>query len=73
MNERRKILSDEKLCFNCTGTKHRVNECNSENTCRTCKHHISICEKTQYVVLNTNERNTSVTYPVVVILVDSIK
>ena len=55
--------------------KHRVNECKSENTCRLCKHkhHTPICEKTQDVVLNTNERNTSVTYPVVIILVDGIE
>ena len=30
INKRRKILSDKKLCFNCTGTKYRANECKSE-------------------------------------------
>ena len=61
--------------FNYTGTKHRANECKSENTCRTCKHklHTSTCEKTQDVVFNTNERNASVTYPVVIISVDGVK
>ena len=58
MNERRKILSNKKLCFNYTGTKNGVNECKSEKTCRICKHHTSICEETQYVVLYTNERST---------------
>ena len=69
INERRKILNDKKLCFNCTGTKHQANECRSENTCRTCKrkHHASICEKNQDVVLNTNERKPSAIYPVVII------
>ena len=75
INERRKILSDKKLCFNCTGTKHRANECKNENTCRTCKrkHHTSICEKTQDVTFNTSERNKSGTYPIVIISVDGIK
>ena len=55
--------------------KHRFNECKSENIGRLCKHkhHTPICEKTQDVVLNTNERNTSVIYPVVIILVNGIK
>ena len=55
--------------------KHRANECKSANSCRTCKrkHHISICEKTQDVILDTNERNTSITYPVVIISVDGMK
>ena len=55
--------------------KHRVNECESENTSRTWKrkYHTSICEKTQDVVLNTNERNISVTYAAVIISVDDIK
>ena len=75
VNERRKILSNKKLCFNYTGTKHRANECESENAYRTCKrkHPTSICEKNQNVVLNTNERNTSVTYAVIIISVDGIK
>ena len=55
--------------------KHGANECKSENTCRRCKrkYNTSICEKTQDVVLNTNERNISVTYAVVIISVDGIK
>ena len=57
-NEGLKILSDQKLCFSCTGTKHQANECKNENTCRTRKHHASICDKIEDVVLNTNERNT---------------
>ena len=75
INKRRKVLSNKKFCFNCTGTRHRANECKSENTCRTCKrkYHTSICEKTQDLVLNKNERNTSVTYPVVIISVDGNK
>ena len=75
INERQEILSDKALCFNCTGTKHQANECKSENTCRTYKrkHHTSICKKAQDVVLNTNERNTSVTQPVVIFSVDCIK
>ena len=75
INEWRNILSDKELCFNCTGIKHWANECKSKNTCRTCKriHQTLICEKAQDVVLNTNGRSTSVSYPVAIILVDGIK
>ena len=30
--ESRKILPDKKLCFNCTGAKHRAAECRSAKT-----------------------------------------
>ena len=47
VTEHRKILSDKKLCFNCTGAKHRTAECRSAKTCLKCKsnHHTSICDK----------------------------
>ena len=30
---RRKLLSEKKLCFNCTGGSHRASECKSKQTC----------------------------------------
>ena len=47
VSERRLILSQKRLCFNCTGSKHRASECRSTKTCLTCKekHHTSVCEK----------------------------
>ena len=47
VSERRKILSDKKLCFSCTGAKHRAAECRSAKIYLKCKskHHTSICDK----------------------------
>ena len=47
--ERRKILAEKRLCFKCTGAKHRAVDCKSKNTCQVCqgKHHTSICDKSQ--------------------------
>ena len=46
-DERRKILSQKKLCFNCTGAKHRASDCRSKANCQKCskRHHTSICEQ----------------------------
>ena len=46
-SQRRIILSDKKLCFNCTGMRHQAQECRSKNACqRFCnRHHTSICDK----------------------------
>ena len=77
MTERRKILSDKKLCFNYTGAKHRATECRSAKTCLKCKskHHTSICDKlvdriseTMLVTTKTNE-----TYLVAIIKVNGVK
>ena len=66
--ERRLILSKKKLCFNCTGSKHRVPDCRSNKTCANCKgkHHTSICEKTSNVILTANDNH--VTYLLLLIL-----
>ena len=72
VTERRKILSDKKLCFNYTWAKHRVTECRRAKTCLKCKskHHTSICDKlvdriseTMLVTTKTNE-----TYLVAIII-----
>ena len=73
VSERRLILSQKRLCFNCTGSKHRASECRSTKTCLTCKekHHTSVCEKGSNMLLTTN--TSLVTYPVLVIEVEGIK
>ena len=77
VTERIKILSDKKLCFNCTGTKRRATECSSAKTCLKYKnkHHRSICDKLagskSEPMLVTTEAN--VTYPVAIIKVNGVK
>ena len=36
VEDRRLILSKKKLCFNCTGTKHRASDCRSNKSCLIC-------------------------------------
>ena len=45
--DRRKILGDKQLCFNCTGQRHKAADCRSQQVCQHCKrrHHSSICNK----------------------------
>ena len=79
--ERRRILSSEKLCSNCTGTQHRASECESRSTCLICKrkHHTSICDKVKQsnshsqgqIFTATNEKK--VVHPVVIIEIEGIK
>ena len=71
--ERRLILSKKKLCFNCTGPKHRASDCCSNKTSANCKlkHHTSICGKTSHVLLTTNDNH--VTYPLVIIDIEGTK
>ena len=76
--QRRKILSDKKLCFNCTGTRHQAQECRSKYVCQCCgsRHHTSICDRlsgNSQMMLVTGNHEGSVIYPVVVVVVDGIK
>ena len=45
--DRRKILADKQLCFNCTGQRRRAADCRSQQACQHCRrrHHSSICDK----------------------------
>ena len=47
VHKRKKLLAQKKLCFNCTGSKHRAADCKSTQKCSKCsmKHHSSICTK----------------------------
>ena len=71
--ERRKYLSDNKLCFNCTGTRHRAADCRCTTTCQKCsgKHHSSICDKHSNQLLLATGRG-QVVYPIVVVEVEGI-
>ena len=70
--ERKKIFLAKHLCFNCTGSKHRAEDCKSKSTCQNCnaRHHTSLCDK-----LTTHEPgmtansvgNTAVIQPFVVV------
>ena len=45
-DERRTILSNKRLCFNCCGKQHQAKNCRSKQNCHLCKgrHHTSICD-----------------------------
>lgn len=75
IEERRKILSNKRLCFNCTGEKHRANECKSKINCQVCqkRHHTSICDKKQREPGMTAANDQNVIHPVVVVQVEGIK
>ena len=78
IDERRK-LSEERLCFDCTGPRHHADECKSKSTCQICnrKHHTSIChgreDKTNPLLVTTAIPSAHVTYPVVVVEAEGIK
>ena len=44
--DRREILKNSKLCYNCTGKGHTATKCRSRN-CSKCgqRHHTSLCEE----------------------------
>ena len=71
-NERKKILSEKRLCFNCTGKKHRAINCTSKHSCQICnkKHHTSICDSGNQVMLTTSRG--SVMYSLRVIKVEGV-
>ena len=78
VSERRVILSEKRLCFNCTGSKHKARECQSHKRCQFCKkkHHSSICEDRPpgtptEPMLATNE--STVVYPTIVVSISGIK
>ena len=79
VDQRKKILSTKRLCFNCTGEKHRASECRSKANCRNCqrRHHSSICDRSKEASSSTKVMTEAsgkdVVYPVVVIYVEGIK
>ena len=82
VGERKKILATKRLCFNCTGAKHRASECKSPICCRNCerKHHTSLCDKppkqpeTREPGMTASQiGQASVIHPVVVVKVNGLK
>ena len=53
--ERKKIIIQKQLCFNCLGN-HQVATCRSRRRCRRCnrKHHTSICDQQEVVPASRN-------------------
>ena len=76
VNERKNILKEKKLCYNCTGKYHSATECRSKRSCNNCnqRHHTSICNKQmESVPTVTSSEEGNVVYPVAVVLVNVIK
>ena len=76
VDERKKILKEKKLCYNCTGKYHSATECRSKRYCNNCnqRHHTSICNKKMESVPSlTSSEESNVIYPVVVVLINGIK
>ena len=73
-SQRKKHLSSNQLCFNCTGAKHKASECGCTSTCQVChkKHHTSICEKKPEKMMVASG-GSLVTFPVVVVEVNGVR
>ena len=76
VDDRKRVLSNKRLCFNCTGYKHRAEDCKSRSSCQICqrKHHTSICNSVSNQLMTaTSMERSSVIYPVVVVEVMKVK
>ena len=76
--DRKKILAQKKLCYNCAGGSHRAAECQSTTTCRNCdkRHHTSFCDpeaKSEMLKSAHQADESEVIYPVVLLEIDGIK
>ena len=58
--ERKRILGLKRLCFNCTGSKHRAADCRSRASCQHCQHklHSSICDKPSEKMMTSPTANS---------------
>lgn len=81
--ERRQILQNKRLCFNCTGPKHSANNCSSRASCVHCKqkHHSSICDRqvrasqprnNAGVALTATQDGEKVCHPIVLVKVNGV-
>ena len=76
MDDRKKYLAKNRLCFNCTRGQHRAADCKSRSTCQKCqrKHHTSICDQSKNPLMTAScDENRLVCYPVVVVEVNGVK
>ena len=81
------MLSEKKLCFNCTGSQHQAGRCKSKKNCGKCngRHHTSICDDTEQPPEpsppsdgSTRQpllvsKESSVVYPAVIVQVNGVK
>ena len=85
LSDRRQILLNKRLCFNCVSGNHRAFYCPSKSACQRChkRHHTSICDTpnptsqvnqppAHGVALTTNQTGEGL-FPVVIIEVNGIK
>ena len=76
IDARKRLLSNKRLCFNCTGTRHKAAECKSRALCQCCqrRHHTSICDRlSEQLMTATSVGKTAVIYPAVVVMVQGVK
>ena len=78
VKQRKKIFLDKRLCFNCTGSRHRAEDCRRKSTCQNChaRHHTSLCDRVQARepgITGNNIGNTAVIHPVVVVKIGGYK
>ena len=73
--DKRRYLSHNKLCFNCTGTSQRAAECRGTSTCHRCneKHNSSICDMLLNQLTSGTTSGGQKVYPVVVLCVGGIR
>ena len=75
LNERKRILSSKRLCFDCAAGRHRAGDCRSRSVCAKCgqRHHTSICDGAAQLTTATSSRDDAVVYPVVVVEVEGVR
>ena len=76
VDERKRVLSNKHLCFNCTGTRHKAADCKCRVLCQVCqkRHHTSICDRLgEQLMTATSAGKTAVIHPVVVVKVLGVK
>lgn len=71
IQERRKVLSENRLYFKCTGTNYRVSACKGKRICQLClrKHYTSICDK--YINMMFVTENLAI-HPVVILRANTV-
>lgn len=78
LQECKRELNRQQLCFNCTGTNHKAPECRCSACCKFCnlRHHSSICpekvpqQSPEPMLVATGKG--SITYPVVIVSMGGI-
>ena len=76
VDERKRVLSNKHLCFNCTGTRHKAVDCRCRVVCEVCqkKHHTSICDRLgEQLMTATSAGKTAVIHPMVVVKVQGVR